>query len=299
MTIYIDVVLIENLVMNYIIIYATAIVLKTKKKHFRFFLASLLGAIYSIIAYISTLKIYSSLIIKIILSIIIVYIAYNPQKAKELWKDILIFYLISFVFGGVAFSLIYVIRPQEILMKNGLFLGTYPLKTIILGAIVAFILIIVTFKIVKTKFSKKDMYCDVIISLNGKEIQTRAMIDSGNFLREPITNTPVIVVESSLLYECIPKEILDNLSSILGGSFDGIPVNIRDEYLPKLKFIPFSSLGKQNGMLIGIKSDWIIIQLNEQDENEMKKDNVIVGIYDRSLTKRGEYRALIGMELVT
>ena len=296
MTIYIDVVLIENLVMNYIIIYATAIVLKTKKKHLRFFLASLLGAVYSIIAYISTLKIYSSLIVKFILSIIIVYIAYNPQKVKELWKDILIFYLISFVFGGAAFSLIYIVKPQDILMKNGLFLGTYPLKTIILGAIVAFVLIVVTFKVIKTKFSKKDMYCELIISLNGKKIKTKAMIDSGNFLREPITNTPVIVVESSLLYECIPKEILNNLSGILGGDFDGIPVEIRNEYLPKLKFISFSSLGKQNGMLVGIRPEWVIMELDE--ESRIKKDNVIVGIYDRSLTKHGEYRALVGMELV-
>lgn len=296
MTIYIDVVLIENLVMNYIIIYATAIVLKTKKKHLRFFLASLLGAVYSIIAYISTLKIYSSLIVKFILSIIIVYIAYNPQKVKELWKDILIFYLISFVFGGAAFSLIYIVKPQDILMKNGLFLGTYPLKTIILGAIVAFVLIVVTFKVIKTKFSKKDMYCGVMISLNGKRIKTKAMIDSGNFLKEPITNTPVIVVESSLLYECVPKEILNNLSGILGGDFDDIPVEIRNEYLHRLKFIPFSSLGKQNGMLVGIRPEWVIMELDE--ESEIRKDNVIVGIYDRSLTKHGEYRALVGMELV-
>ena len=26
--------------------------------------------------------------------------------------------------------------------------------------------------------------------------------------------------------------------------------------------------------------------------------NVIIGIYDKSLTKRGEYRALIGLELI-
>ena len=45
MTIYIDVVLIENLIMNYIILYATAIILKRKIKNTRLILASLLGAI--------------------------------------------------------------------------------------------------------------------------------------------------------------------------------------------------------------------------------------------------------------
>ena len=211
MTIYIDVVLIENLIMNYIILFATGIILKNEINHIRIILASLLGATYSILAYTSALNIYSSLILKIILSVIIVYIAYNPQNVKQLWKDILIFYLTSFVFGGAAFALIYIVKPQDILMKNGLFLGTYPLKTIILGTIIAFIVIITAFKIVKTKITKNDMFCTVKIKVNKQEIETKAMIDTGNLLKEPITNTPVIVVEHTLLYESVTKEILNNL----------------------------------------------------------------------------------------
>ena len=295
MTIYIDVVFLENLVMNSIILIASGIILKKKLKWIRILLASSLGAIYTIIGYISVLEIYSNLVLKVILSILIIYIAFNPQTVKQLWKDILIFYLTSFVFGGVAFALIYVVKPQEILMKNGLFLGTYPLKTVLLAAIVAFIVIIAAFAIVKTKFSKKDMFCDVEVELNNKKIRTRAMIDTGNLLKEPITNTPVIVLEHTLLYECVPKEILDNLESILGGELVKISEEIRNEYISRLKLIPFASLGKQNGMLVGIKADSLKII---QDEQEKESKNVIVGIYNKSLTKRGEYRALIGIDLV-
>ena len=292
MTIYIDVVLIENLIMNYIILYATGIILKVKIKHIRLILASLLGAIYTIIAYISQLKIYSGLTLKIILSILIVYIAFNPKDIKKLGKSILIFYLTSFVFGGAAFALIYIIRPQDILMKNGLFLGTYPLKTVILSAIIAFLIVVTAFKIVKTKLNKKDMFCDIELKLNDKLIRTKAMIDTGNFLKEPITNTPVIVVEHTLLYEAIPKEILDNLENIIGGDFEKVPEEIRKKYMSKLKLIPYTSLGKQNGMLLGIKPEYLKIKSEDLEE---KKENILVGIYNKSLTKRGEYRALIGI----
>lgn len=86
MTIYIDIVLFENIIMNYIILFATAIVLKLKIKYIRIFIASLLGAIYSVIAYIGILKLYSSIIMKILLSILIVYIAFNPQSLKKCGK---------------------------------------------------------------------------------------------------------------------------------------------------------------------------------------------------------------------
>lgn len=294
MTIYIDIVFIENVIMNFIILLATGLILKEKIKTIRLLIASSLGAIYSVISYMSILEIYSSMILKIVLSIVMIYIAFNPQMIQKMWKDILIFYLTSFVFGGAAFALIYIVKPQDILMKNGLFLGTYPLKTIILGAVIAFTVIMSAFTMVKSKFNKKDMFCEIEIGVNGKKIETTAMLDTGNLLKEPITNTPVIVVEHTLLYDCIPKEILNHVDELLGGEFDNIPEEIKEEYITKLKFIPFSSLGKQNGMLLGIKIDYI--KIKEEDKEE-KKENIILGIYNKSLTKRGEYRALMGIEL--
>ena len=160
--------------------------------------------------YIYPVAIYSNIFFKIILSIIMVYIAYQPQKLKQLIRQVIIFYLTSFLFGGVAFALIYVIKPQEILMKNGLFLGTYPLKTIFIGAIIATIILITGFKIVKNKISKKDMYCNIKIIIEKKQVETTAIVDTGNMLKDPITGVPVIVVESSLLEKIIPKEILQN-----------------------------------------------------------------------------------------
>ncbi len=297
MTIYIDVVLIENLIMNYIILLATGLILKIKIKHIRLIIGSLLGAIYTIIGYMGILEIYSSFILKIILSIMIVYIAYYPQTLKKMWKELLFFYLTSFVFGGVAFSLIYIVKPQEIIMKNGLFLGTYPLKTVILGAIVAFVIIITAFKIIKSKISKKDLICEITVEIEDKKISTNALIDTGNMLKEPITNTPVVVIERTLLYDVIPKEILNHLEEIIGGDFKEIPEEIKNKYVSKLKLIPYSSLGKQNGILLGIKAKKLIILKGEEKE-KIEKENIILGIYDKSLTKKGEYRAIIGMEFV-
>ena len=159
----------------------------------------------------------------------------------------------------------------------------------------AFVVIVTSFKLVKSKISKKYMFCTIKININKVEIETKAMIDTGNLLKEPISNTPVIVVEHTLLYDCMPKEILNNLENILGGDFENISEEVKNKYISKLKVIPFSSLGKQNGMLIGIKPEEVTV-IN--DENENKINNVIIGIYNKSLTKRGEYRALIGIELL-
>ena len=290
-TIYIDIVFFENLIMNSIIIYATSIILKLKLKLVRVIISSTIGSIYAIITYVTELSIYTSIISKIILAIVMVYIAFNPQNMKSMWKQVVIFYLTSFVFGGVALYLIYFIKPQDVFIKNGIFVGEYALKVIFLGAIMAFLIIKISIKFIKTKINVKDMFCKIKIRINGKEIETKAMIDTGNLAKEPITNTPVVIVESSLLEKILPKEILNNIDNILAGNLDGI----NEDYISKLRCIPFSSLGKQNGMLLGIKADEISL---EKEEENKTNNNVIIGVYDKSLTKRGEYRALIGLELI-
>ena len=292
MTVYLDIVFLENIIINYIILYATGIISKVKIKQARLLLGATIGALYSVIYYVFKLKIYSNFIIKIILSIVIIYISFKSKNFKQLSKQILLFYLVSFVFGGATIAIIYMVNTNNITIQNGILVGNYTLKTILIGIIIAYFTVILAEKIIRTKISKKDLICNLEVQVNGKKIQTKAMIDTGNLLREPITNTPVIVIEHTLLYDIIPKKILNNIENILGGEMSK---ELQEEYISKFRVIPFSSLGKQNGMLLGIKGENLKIEIKE--ETKFVKQ-VIVGIYNKSLTKRGEYRCLVGLEIL-
>ena len=121
MTIYIDIIFLENLFMNFIIIYACEIILKLPTKIIRTFLSSIFGSIYAIISYTSPLNIFSNFFLKIILSFAMIYIAFEPKNFKNFFKDLIVFYLTSFTFGGVAFAFLYFINPQKILMQKRCF----------------------------------------------------------------------------------------------------------------------------------------------------------------------------------
>ena len=296
MTVYLDVVLIENLCMNYIILFATGYILKVKRNHLRLIISAVLGAIYSILAYIQILPIYSNLIMKFILSVVMVYIAYKAKNIKLFGKQLLIFYLVSFVFGGCAFALLYFIKPQDVLIKDGVFIGTYPLKIALLGGIVGFTIMVIAFKVVRYRLSKNDMFCEIEIYIKEQSIKVKAMIDTGNLLKDPISREPVIVVEKDILYEIIPYEILNNIEKITGGDVNSDFYNESNvEYISKFRVIPFSSLGKQNGMLLGFKADKVITYI---DSNEEELKNVIIGIYNNKLSKNNKYNALLGLEIL-
>lgn len=296
MTVYLDVILIENLCMNYIILFATGYIMKLKIKQFQIIISSLIGGIYAVTAYMNIIPVYSKLITKIILSISMVYIAYYPKNIKLCLKELLLFYLVSFVFGGCAFALLYIIKPQDILMKNGVYIGTYPIKVAIIGALLGFILTYLAFKLIKNRITKKSVFYEITIFFKGKTVEATAMLDTGNLLKDPISQMPVILIQKSKLSQIIPRNILENLENVLGGDYSlEISETERNEYFSKLKIIPFNSIGKQNGVLIGFKADKIQIDINDNIE-ELK--NVIIGIYNGKFSKSEKYSALIGLDIL-
>jgi len=118
MTIYLDIIFLENIFMNTIILFASGTILKTKIQIIRILISSAIGSIYAVLSYVTKLEIYSNMILKIILSIVMIYIAFKPSNIKQIFKQLMIFYLTSFTFGGVAFALLYFVKPQNILFEK-------------------------------------------------------------------------------------------------------------------------------------------------------------------------------------
>ena len=174
--------------------------------------------------------------------------------------------------------------------------GTYPLKVALLGGIVGFTITALAIHLVKAKLAKKDIYCNLTIFFNNNEITTKALIDTGNMLKDPISKMPVIIVDKEVIRNILPDVILDNLEKIIGGD---APKEIYEDenlqYITRFRLIPFSSIGKQNGMLLGFKANKIEI---EQNEEKINVENVVVGIYNNKLSKKNQYFALIGLDLL-
>lgn len=291
MTIYLDIVLFENIFLNSIIILSTAILGKVQIKIIRILIASFIGGIFAIGNYIIKLNSFWGIIFKMIISIIMMKIAFNKCTSKKLIKQLIYFYLVSFTFGGIAFMLLFFINPKDIIIKSNHLVGVYPLKVAIMSGIVGFIVFVVISKIVKNNLNKKSIICDIEIFYNGNTEKIKTMIDTGNLLKDPISQNDVIIVEKDSLKSVISKDILDNIQAILQGKW----LETENVHSYKLKLIPFSSLGNDNGLLIGFKPDYIKIY----SEEEYIRNDVLVGIYDGKLSKNNLYTSLIGLDILS
>lgn len=283
--------------MNYMILQVTAKFAKTNTSSMRLFLGSLIGAGYVVLILFPGMKVFYTAAAKFALSFLIIAVTFTPDKISSFVKTLAIFYLSSFIFAGAAFCIIY-FNGSGGFVKNGIimFWWNQEWTVLLFGAITAGIIGRTFWEVIQNKFIKEKFLVTLKIAFESKIVDIAALIDTGNSLHDPITNMPVVVVEFMAIKEILPNEIksifeeskendLGSVTSIVSNS----------QWFSRFRLIPFNSLGKENGMLIGFRPDYIEIG----DEKSKKGvSNVIVGIYNRELSKNEKYRALLSPELV-
>ena len=178
MTIYIDVVFLENVILNFIILLATCVILKRKSGFFKILISSSIGSIYSIFSYVFIVNKLFDIFLKFIVSSCMIFIVFKEKKLKNFFRDLGVFYLTSLVFGGSSFMLLFWVKPESIIFNSGHFEGLYPVKMAIFGGIFAFVLIFIVCILVKRKIIGGAIICDLEIFLNSKSVKIKALLDS-------------------------------------------------------------------------------------------------------------------------
>ncbi|AUG57990.1 sigma-E processing peptidase SpoIIGA [Acetivibrio saccincola] len=298
MEIYIDILILQNVVMNYLILFMTSKLSKTRISNLRLLLGSLVGASYVVFLLLfPEMKIYYTTVAKILLSLFIVAVTFYPPEFKSFMRILAIFYISTFIFAGAAFAFLYFNKTGG-LIQNGIFyiFADSKWSMMFFSSVTVCIIVKIFWDLIQERFIKDNLCIPLKIVFENGIIDLHALVDTGNSLHDPLTNAPVVVVEFNAIKDILPKDIQNIFEESKEEDLVRATEIISDsKWFSRFRLIPFTSLGKENGMLIGFKPDYI-----EIGENTDKKgvSDVIIGIYNRTLSKNNNYNALLSPELV-
>jgi stage II sporulation protein GA (sporulation sigma-E factor processing peptidase) len=141
-----------------------------------------------------------------------------------------------------------------------------------------------------------DQLClfPIQISWQDRNLKLNALLDTGNRLLDPLTKVPVVVVEFSRIKELLPPEVLAMMESMQRGELEA-EFAIPAYWEERVRILPFSSIGKDHGMLIGFRPDRLTVW---QKQQEIENRNVVVAFYHRPLSPEGAFQALIPPSLL-
>ncbi|CEP69504.1 Peptidase U4, sporulation factor SpoIIGA [Moorella glycerini] len=297
--VYLDVLLAINLVMDYLILWTTARLGQLATTGWRLLAGAAVGAVYSLAILFPGGEWEQVLLVKILFSVIMVLVAFFPLNGQRFLQALVYFYLAAFAMGGAMLGAIYLASGEAATPVIG---GTLVLvhniryTWLLVAVAAAGMLAVLGTGWLKKNFWQQVLRLPVIITFAGRQRALKALVDTGNSLRDPLTQRPVIIVEYSALKGLLPEEIIKHYSSQEEPDLESLVKSLASSpWVTRLRLLPYHSLGQSQGMLLGLRPDEVIVITNER---MIKIKDVIVGLYRERLSPEGNYRALLHPDLL-
>lgn len=265
MVIYIDVLLIENFIINLFLLLITLKALRYKY-YKTVYIAAIIGSLYTLVLFMDN-KILASLPFKIIVVLLMIIISTKNYKLLRTIKSSITFMIMSFTLCGFSFS--FSIIDNYYSIYRDFSINNYSIKYLLISIMGLYIVIVRVIDYLRDRSLINNFIYDIEISNEQKTVFIKGLLDTGNALREPVTNLPCIIIESDFL--------------------DQFNIKSNEEFS-----IPYSTIAEE-GSLKGFKTNTIRIR---GEDKEWKEVEAIVCKCKNKLSKENEFNALLSRGVI-
>lgn len=236
-------------------------------------------------------------LIKLLYSLLIVYTTFGFVRFRTFTQTILTFYFVTFMVGGGLVGTHFFLQTNE--MMNGL----VSTKSVAYGDPISWLFVVLGFPVMYY-FSKKriadvevtkihyEQIVKVRVQIDTLDIEIDGLIDSGNQLYDPLTKTPVMIMNISSFENILPEWLIEQV-----GSKNEIPhIPETDlEWSTRLRLIPYRAVGVNHQFLWAIKPDAIHIY---HEGKVIIPNKVFIGLNADPLSTNEEYQCILHSKLL-
>ena len=268
MIMYIDVFIIKNTVFNFIVLFLFGKILRLKLYVMKYMFAASFGAIVATILIFVNINLFLSNLIKGSIAIVMLLMVYPMKSIKEIINKCCIFIIITSFVGG------------NIMVMN--FDNTF--ITQVIGFGISGVMLYIFHKIQRNKIIYEKLICEIIIEFNDKFLKLDAFVDTGNTLKDALSDESVIFVFEDVAKDFFADEVFRILKSEVF-EFD-------EKYFGIIRMLGCKTINSENEILVGVKVDRVIIK---KEGCVLENKNVIVAL---SKNMFSSCEALVGLNIL-
>jgi len=293
---YLDVIWLDNLLVNFIILWVTWKLSGNTAPMWRLWCSAGIGAFYAAFLVLPGFSVLSGLPLKVLLSLAMLALGFKIRSLKDFLKLLGYFYGITFLLGGAAFGFYYFF-DAGIEVAGGIFIiRDYPVKVLIFSIVFIIMLYRWLWPLLRFQINKQQLVYQTEVWFDNRSIIVEALMDTGNELTDPITGCPVIVVEFELIKSILPQEVQNIYLQGREEQLDYITRVMADStWINRFHIVPYHTLEHSGNMLLAFRPDRVRVMLNG---SWLEARDTLIGIRNRKLSANDEYHALIQPHII-
>lgn len=194
--VYVDVLIILNTLINYFILLGVNRITRSDTNRFRILFGAVIGGLSSLLLFLENLG-FIVTVLKILSGIFMVIIVFKVKPYKRLLKNIFWLFAISILLGGVVLVFHIFFKTDIMIYSNGIMYFNIDMTSLIIYSVIAYMIITLIARFTDKKAPENKEYYVKLQSVDNIVI-SKGLMDTGNNLREPFSNYPVILVNSNI-----------------------------------------------------------------------------------------------------
>ena len=222
MTVYIDILLLVNFIINLSLLKCSAFLGKRSLPLLKGVLASFIGSLSSLSLFLPPFSFAAMMFYKLLFASVMVFLSFGYENISIFFRELFLLLFCTFIFAGLINFIFISLRPSKLILFNGSFYFDVSALFLVSAAVFSFLFVTGMTYFFGNPAPKEDI-CKIKLCLEKEDITFKGLIDTGNSLHEPFSNLPVMVINKGLLNEAY----------FLNKSF---------------RIVPFESIGKDGFM---------------------------------------------------
>lgn len=276
--IYIDVLFLLNLVVDYLLLLASARITGEIISRPRLALGALLGAGYAAVLFLPGLAWLAHPLCKLCSGVLMVLVSFG--RSGRLLRLTLVFFAVSAALGGVILAM-QLLGTGGLTLENGVIYTGFDVRLLLVTVILSYTALCTVFERAARHGGKRGDLNTARLVLEGRSVSLTVLTDTGNTLTDPVDNRPVMVAEARAFAGLLPD-------GIDPGDPVGTMERLETEKMKRrFRLIPYRAVGVENGLLLAVRTDRAVI-------GKQSWPGLLVALSPTPVSDGGGYQALIG-----
>ncbi|NEW05281.1 sigma-E processing peptidase SpoIIGA [Paenibacillus sp. SYP-B3998] len=304
MVVYADLIFLLNFLMDAAMLMVTAKTRKISFKWWRLVGSAFLGAMYVVMMFLPVPTFLFTFSVKCMFCMGMIMTAFGFGSLQNFLRNLGAFLLVNFAVAGGMFGIHYVLASSSEVMKGIVFTQSgAPMFQVQVGIMFIAVLILpliwwfrTVFSSVKQREDLTSFLAEVTIYVEDFTASCKGLIDTGNHLYDPLTRTPVMIMEVSEWGDVLPGEWLQRIRS---ADVDQIISGLGTEefiWQDRLRLVPYRGVNRNTQFMLAIKPDKVVIVYNNK---QIEASKVLIGLDGGKLCSDGSYQAIIHPTLMS
>lgn len=299
LNLYLDVVWILNFCIDLLLLQLTAFILKRRVRFWRLFVGAFIGSVFIVFLFTPYSDFMYNPLTKFGYSVLMIFTVFGFKKFYPFIQVLFMFYFVTFVIGGGMFAFHYFMQG------SGTILSRMAMHATPYGDVFSWLFVLVGFpcfwffsrqrvRDIKTKKMHEEQMVTVDVEIEDVHIEARGLIDSGNHLHDPMTKTPVMILDLPAFADQFPEALVQKAKEPESFFKDTEPLS--SAWAERIRLVPFRGVGRGHDFLLALKPDRVTIH-QKQEVYVCKK--VFIGLNEQELSVEGAFTCIVHPGLLT